>query len=92
MADKDLNGVLAPLIPWVSHWHCVLLADNPRAAQPEAVAAVLQQLQVSDDAITVGRTVANAIDGLQQQDFAAEQALVFGSFFTVAEALSCCES
>ena len=91
MADKDLKGVLAPLIPWVSHWHCVLLSDNPRAAQPDAVATVLQQLQVSDKAITVGGTMASAIDDLQQQDFAAQQALVFGSFFTVAEALSYCE-
>ena len=88
MGDKDLSGVLAPLVPWVTHWHCVQLDDNSRSAKPEIIADVLLGLRVSTQAITLGGSVATQLDGLRASNLVDQPILVFGSFFTVAEALS----
>ncbi|HEY7774535.1 MAG TPA: folylpolyglutamate synthase/dihydrofolate synthase family protein, partial [Marinagarivorans sp.] len=92
MADKDIEGVFAPLLPWVSHWHCVRLADNPRAAEPQVLARALEKMGVASSCICCDDSVSGALAqlnvppaGLQEEP---QNVLVFGSFFTVAQALS----
>ncbi|WP_075188001.1 bifunctional folylpolyglutamate synthase/dihydrofolate synthase [Teredinibacter haidensis] len=87
MADKDIRGALKNLLKNIQHWYVADLPDVPRAAQGERLAAVLMELGVSDRNITLCKTVAFGIDRAQQQ-FDGSPLLVFGSFFTVAEAMT----
>jgi dihydrofolate synthase / folylpolyglutamate synthase len=85
MADKDIAGVIAPLIGLVDHWHVATL-PSPRAESSENL------LQRLTQTLNLGpeRSV-TAYDSPQQAYCAAsdrakedDRILVFGSFLTVA--------
>ncbi|WP_226702463.1 bifunctional tetrahydrofolate synthase/dihydrofolate synthase [Microbulbifer elongatus] len=88
MADKDLDGLVAPLKSSIDHWHPALLPDNPRAAGAEQLlgelrAAGVSAEQISEPCMPVTAQLERAVGQLEDGD----RLLVFGSFFTVAEVL-----
>jgi len=87
MSDKDIPGSLSPLISNVHNWFVIPLHNNPRAAKPEKVKEILEQLGVDDRAIQVCDAFEYAVAKLETERFSGVDVLVFGSFFTVAEAL-----
>ncbi len=90
MADKDIEGVIRPMLGIVDYWHCVDL-PTPRAASAMQIRQVLENLGVknspesgitTDTSVTLGYQ--KTIDGLGQND----RILVFGSFLTVSAVMS----
>ena len=89
MQDKDILATLAPLVPLVTHWHCVTLPNNPRAATPQVLMRhLVEGLGVAAHRVTQGQTVAQALRDVDAPP-ALGLVLVYGSFFTVADAMAC---
>jgi dihydrofolate synthase/folylpolyglutamate synthase len=95
MDDKDIIGSLAPFKNSVIAWHCVTLPDNPRAAVPKKLADILvNDLAVPSNQVFAGASVAETLALLERSSQSGSPShksptvLIFGSFFTVAEALS----
>lgn len=86
--DKDLSGILAPLLPQIDHWHCVdLAAISPRGRDAELVADAIRNAGRSASAhadIASGLTAALA--GRPRDG----RIIAFGSFLTVAGVLTAC--
>ncbi|MFV8781947.1 bifunctional tetrahydrofolate synthase/dihydrofolate synthase [Microbulbifer sp. SA54] len=88
MADKDIEGLCAPLSSMVDHWCPALLPGNPRAAGCEQLlqglsASGVPSARISDGCLPVSESLLSLHGGLEEGD----RLLVFGSFFTVAEVL-----
>lgn len=86
MADKDIEGLLKPLLDVVDYWHCVNL-PIARAAKAEYLAQTLKTLGVmdtSDSGIKVHPSPEIAYQELTSQVPENDRILVFGSFYTVA--------
>ena len=88
MADKDIEGVLAPMAGLIDHW-CVAELPSPRSAQSEELAGRLAALRPAgakeaDFSVTSfadpAAAFANAISRAGEND----RIVVFGSFYTVA--------
>ncbi|OXY82063.1 bifunctional tetrahydrofolate synthase/dihydrofolate synthase [Oceanimonas doudoroffii] len=80
LKDKDIAATLAPLLPLVQHWYPVSLG-GPRGADGSVLAGLLG----------VDRAYASVSEALPVARKACaehERVIVFGSFFTVAEALA----
>ena len=92
MADKNLVEVFKPLVPVIADWNLVCLKGNTRAAGIEEMIVALKQLNVASDKVRCFGSVAEAMRFLGiARDESSEQifpVLVFGSFFTVADALA----
>ncbi len=58
LADKDIERVIAPLIPHVRHWYCVQL-DVPRATPAAQLAGLLNTRIGNDSAVTSSDSVAS---------------------------------
>ncbi|SEJ29346.1 dihydrofolate synthase / folylpolyglutamate synthase [Azotobacter beijerinckii] len=83
LADKDLPGVLEPLLPEVRHW-AVAPLPSPRSRSAQELAAVLQ----GRGALVVAcADVAEALQAQCRRAVESDEILVFGSFYCVAEAL-----
>lgn len=86
LADKDVDGIVAPLCNVVDTWIAVP-ADSPRALAPESLAARVANLCDKPcriaDSIAAGLTLAASLTS------ADDQILVTGSFYTVGPALEC---
>lgn len=88
MKDKDLPGLLTPLVPLVTHWYPALLPDNPRAADGATLGRGLSAAGVGDKQRRgPGQVVAAVLCKALEEMGAEDRLLVFGSFFTVAEVL-----
>ena len=90
MADKDLSGLTDVLSDCVSHWYCADL-DIARAL-PAADAAAHCKLHYPQRRVEEFSSVQLALDAaLETLDLSTDskRLLVFGSFFTVADALVC---
>jgi len=90
MADKDLTGLTHELRDCISHWYCADL-DIARAL-PAADAAAHCKLHYPQSRVEEFTSVQAALEAaLQTADTSPEfkRVLVFGSFFTVADALAC---
>ncbi|MES2295916.1 MAG: bifunctional tetrahydrofolate synthase/dihydrofolate synthase [Pseudomonadota bacterium] len=92
MQDKDIEGVLAPMLEHVDHW-CVCDLPSARAARGEALAAQLGALpggpaQGGERTVSAfadpGAAFANAISRAGEND----RIVVFGSFLTVAAVMA----
>lgn len=83
LADKDLDGVLVPLLDRVDDW---AVADLPtaRSRSAQALGAALRQR-----GITVGEfpSIAAALEAQCARAGEGDEVLVFGSFYCVADAL-----
>ena len=84
LADKDLDGVLAPLIGLVDAW-AVAPLDSPRSRPAQALADALANLGASVQSYA---SVDAALEGQCAQATAEDEVLLFGSFFCVAQALA----
>lgn len=85
LQDKDIPAVLQPLLSYISDWYCVDLAV-PRGAGASQLQAVLDKLSSGANVTTYG-SVDEAMRELESLAGEADQIVVFGSFYTVAEAL-----
>jgi dihydrofolate synthase/folylpolyglutamate synthase len=84
LADKDLAGVIRPMLPCVDLWYPAGLAV-PRGCDSRTLHQGIAGLggAVEHDYPTVGEALAAARSRAQPDD----RIVVFGSFYTVAEAL-----
>jgi dihydrofolate synthase/folylpolyglutamate synthase len=85
LADKELPATLQNLQGVVDHWYPAGLA-LPRGADSETMLQALQQCGERCDASY--QSVAAALPAAQQQAQPGDRIVIFGSFYTVAEALS----
>ena len=83
LGDKDLGGVIEPLAGLVEHW-AVAPLPTPRSRSAEELLAALQVRGASADAWP---SVATAIEAQAAQAGEGDEILVFGSFYSVADAL-----
>lgn len=83
MADKDQQGVLAPLRDRVDSWYFADLPGNARAARAQALAAQAG-VAVSQCCDSVPSALAQAMRG----SLPGDTIWVLGSFFTVSAALA----
>jgi dihydrofolate synthase/folylpolyglutamate synthase len=86
LGDKDLAGIVAPLVDKVARWWLCGLHDTPRGLNGEALAERLRGA-LSDDVVQVCVDVASALDAARSATAAGDLILVFGSFHTAADAL-----
>ncbi|MFK7161000.1 folylpolyglutamate synthase/dihydrofolate synthase family protein [Marinospirillum sp. MEB164] len=88
MADKDLEGVLEPLLPWISAW-VVTALPTPRACSAAELAAQVEQL--GGQVLYLGEEASGeAVHRFLVAELESgryDEVLVFGSFFTVAQQL-----
>lgn len=80
MADKDIEGVIKPMVDIVDYWYCTDLS-TPRAASAHDLVKRLQAL--NKDALAFqnpGAAYQAALDKAGEGD----RIIVFGSFYTVA--------
>ena len=84
LADKDIEGVIAPLAARVSHWHAAGL-EPPRGLPGPDLARRLRAMGC--DATCHGR-VSEAWQAACRQAGPADTIVAFGSFHTVAEAMA----
>lgn len=83
LADKDLLGVITPLLPLIADWAVAPLA-TPRSNTAEQLAAMLVQEQQQ---VTSCASIEKALLLQADKATADDEILVFGSFYVVAEAL-----
>ncbi|WP_137885408.1 bifunctional tetrahydrofolate synthase/dihydrofolate synthase [Pseudomonas sp. 2FE] len=83
LADKDLSGVLAPLLDVVQDWAVAPLPTARTRPVAELEAALLNQ----GATVTAYADVAAALEGQWTKASADDEILLFGSFYCVAEAL-----
>jgi len=83
LADKDLDGVIAPLQGLVDTW-AVAPLDTPRARPAAELESALTNLHA---AVKSYASVDAALEGQCAQAAAGDQILLFGSFFCVGQAL-----
>jgi len=84
LADKDLQGVLAPLHALVDDW-AVAPLDTPRSRPAAELAEALTNLGAT---VKSHPSVDAALDAQCAQATVDDQILLFGSFFCVGEALA----
>jgi dihydrofolate synthase/folylpolyglutamate synthase len=83
LADKDLDGVIAPLLGEIADW-AVAPLGSPRTRPAQALEQALRAAGASCRACS---DVAGALQLQAQQANEDDEILVFGSFYCVAEAL-----
>jgi len=86
MADKDLDGVIRPLREHIGQWWLGDLPGNARALPAQALEQHLRTLDI--DAVRRGATVAETFEAALAALAPGDRLVVFGSFFTVADALT----
>ena len=81
--DKDLAGMLTPLLPLVADWYCSALPECLRALPVETIVDTLSSLT---DSATVNRCPdpQSGLDAALAASSVDDRIVVFGSFFTVA--------
>lgn len=86
MQDKDADGIVSALHAQVDRWYLGALADNPRAAKPDALAATLNAQGITG--VDPHDSVGAAFHAALRDAKAGDRVVVFGSFFTVAAVLN----
>lgn len=92
MADKDISGIVEPLLPLVAQWHVCDLAAVPRAATALQIADKLALSGVDKDIVAGYTSVKNALNAALSQLKVNDLLVIFGSFYTVAEAMAAIEA
>jgi dihydrofolate synthase / folylpolyglutamate synthase len=90
MADKDIDGVLKPMMDKIDFWYLCDL-PTPRAASAESLAARLRSLgfkEGADSGIEVFSSPALAYESALKKAGDGDRISVFGSFYTVAGVLA----
>ena len=94
LSDKDIRSVVRHMAPRIDHWFCASL-PGPRGLTTEAILSKVQQILAEPDSnapkdvqITGYVTVKDAFAAARSKSNLDDRIVVFGSFLTVAEALS----
>jgi dihydrofolate synthase/folylpolyglutamate synthase len=90
MADKDIDGVLKPMMDKIDFWYLCDL-PTPRAAFAESLATRLRSLgfkEGADSGIEVFSSPALAYESALKKAGEGDRISVFGSFYTVAGVLA----
>jgi dihydrofolate synthase/folylpolyglutamate synthase len=82
LADKDIAGITAPLLPIIDHWYCAGLPEAPRGLPVADLAAHLAMVAV--DRVSSHPDPVAALKAAMAGAGPGDRVLVFGSFFTVA--------
>ena len=85
LADKDIGGVIDAMRGRIDQWF-VTAAVAERAAPAQQLAALLEKRGLAQATRTFA-TVAGALDAARREAGPNDRIVVFGSFYTVAEAL-----
>lgn len=88
LADKDLHGVLAPLHGLIADW-AVAPLPTPRSRTADELQTALAALGAR---VTAWSSLAQALETQCAQAGEDDEILVFGSFYSVAEALAWLQS
>lgn len=84
LADKDVAGIVTPLMPHVANWVAVR-AGSPRAIEPRRLARTIANL--SNKPCLVMAAPADALQYVARRAAADTLVLITGSFYTVGPAL-----
>ncbi|MEW6645599.1 MAG: bifunctional tetrahydrofolate synthase/dihydrofolate synthase [Pseudomonadota bacterium] len=87
LADKDMAGALGQLRDAIDHWYAAAL-QVPRGATTAQLTAALAAAGAGAERVTACGDVAAALAQAQAAARAGDRIVVFGSFYTVAEALA----
>jgi dihydrofolate synthase/folylpolyglutamate synthase len=87
LEDKDQGDSLKALLGEVDLWYPASLAEA-RGASAEGLAVVLRKLKVAPEQIQLSNDPSIAIERALAQADSIDRIVVFGSFYTVAGALS----
>jgi len=87
LADKDIDGVVAALRPRIDQWYIAPL-PGPRGATAARVATALRQAGIEASSIHEFDDIARAFAGARDAASETDRIAAFGSFLTVAAALS----
>ena len=87
LADKDIGGVVAAMLPRVDRWHVATLPP-PRRRRPAAVRDALSNAGVAAADVRTFDDVGSAYRAARDEAGEADRIVVFGSFLTVAAALA----
>jgi len=82
--DKDLSGVIRPLLSLIQHW---AVAELP-TARSRTAAQLLTAVQAQGAAAQAYSTFTDALHAQCERAENGDEILVFGSFYCVSEALS----
>jgi dihydrofolate synthase/folylpolyglutamate synthase len=85
MVDKEIEAIFAPLAGLIDHW-CLTSVEIPRAAKPEHLAEALARA-VPGAEYELCASVTEALGKVAQRVQPNDRVVVFGSFYTVAEAM-----
>lgn len=85
LSDKDIGGVVEAIRHRVDRWH-VAAPESERAAPAAQVAEVLAQRGLGESTRTFA-SVTCALEAARREAGPDDRIVVFGSFYTVAEAL-----
>lgn len=91
LADKDIAGILAPLVPEIAHWHCCALPGVARGASASRVAGLLYNVTADRGSRAMCSSHADpatAFAAAFAESRPGDLVLVFGSFHTVAPVLA----
>ncbi|MBK6436936.1 MAG: bifunctional folylpolyglutamate synthase/dihydrofolate synthase [Rhodanobacteraceae bacterium] len=84
LADKDITGIIEPLLPRVTHWHLAGLDGvTPRGLDAAGLRERIGGL-IDDDSCTLHADPSAALAAAQALASPGERVLAFGSFFLVA--------
>ncbi len=86
LADKDIEGVINAVKPHISAWY-IANTHNPRGAKAVDLNNSLQKL-TKNSAIHLFANVNAAIDSACKDATKNDRIIVFGSFYTVADAIA----
>ena len=86
LADKEIELVVETMLPVVDRWFLAPL-NTSRSIPVDQVAEIIEH-SVPSEKISSFNTIATALDAAQSQLLPGGRVVIFGSFFTVAEALS----
>jgi dihydrofolate synthase/folylpolyglutamate synthase len=90
MSDKDIEGVIRPMLGIVDYWHCVNL-NIPRAATALKLQHTLENMGVkntNESGVTSHETVDEAYQKTFELIGQNDRIVVFGSFLTVSAVMS----
>lgn len=86
LADKPAEKALAPFVSLVSHWYLAGLPGERGQSAATLRHCLLGSMLVEEALVEEWASVADAVSALQQTVQFGDRVLVFGSFYTVAEA------
>lgn len=86
--DKDLGGIVTPLLPQIAHWHCVGLDRVSARGRPAEPLALI--LRAAGARASAHADVASGLAAACAELPGQGEIIAFGSFLTVAGTLTTC--